>query len=158
MTRGLSRSTLLCVPGGTTEAMMIRNVMVRLDGTRADDARPVTMSLACFCCRIPAKGHSVSAARAARLVDKARRERQTRSRAPAATGAAAEAGRVAVVRGARRHDGRDRSMRNPHRRYVRRNAAEWRVTGAEHLVEWVLFGTELHSAVKRFPPVGSCKC
>jgi hypothetical protein len=28
----------------------------------------------------------------------------------------------------------------------------------EHLVEWVLFGTELHSAVKRFPPVGSCKC
>lgn len=28
----------------------------------------------------------------------------------------------------------------------------------EHLVEWVLFGTELHSAVKRFAPVGSCKC
>ncbi len=28
----------------------------------------------------------------------------------------------------------------------------------EHLVEWVLFRTELHWGVKRFRPVGSCKC
>jgi len=28
----------------------------------------------------------------------------------------------------------------------------------KNLVESVLFGTELRSAIKRFPPVGGCKC
>jgi hypothetical protein len=107
--------------------MMIRNVMVRLDGTRADDARP-------------AVSDKLEAELRQRL---ARLQKPVELRWCEAFGDTM--GEIVAC-----------ETRTADRFVAMRPVGSSQEP--EHLVECVLFGMELHSAVKRFPPAGSCRC
>ncbi|MDI3562574.1 hypothetical protein [Bradyrhizobium sp. Arg816] len=137
---------------------MIKNVMVRLDGTRADDADwsprrwPVSAAGSlpkATACPQPKRPGSLIRRAVSDELEAEPRQQLARLQKPVELRWFEALGdtmgeifacetRTADIFVAMRPNG---SSQEP-----------------EHLVECVLFGTELHSAVKRFPRIGSCRC